>query len=178
MSGAAEETACQCNSAYSGASSENTPLDLCHNFPVVGWLTKDLSYTKATKKIMFTLGKHKDLSLEAVSNWTSLTQSQWLDQRCVIWEDVAEVQAFKVIFAEKLQANLKTCEGLLKLWSSHPFEYFWFNGYSLFITSPRHFLWDTEEWLVFYFFILINYSLVFRVWSSTLMFYFLLHPLT
>lgn len=50
MSGAAEETACQCNSAYSGASSENTPLDLCYNFPVVGWLTKDLSYTKASIK--------------------------------------------------------------------------------------------------------------------------------
>lgn len=32
--------------------------------------------------------------------------------------------------------------------------------------------------ILFFFFILINYSLVAKVWTSTMVFYFLLHPLT
>lgn len=42
------------------------------------------------------------------------------------------------------------------MWNLHPFEFFCFHGYSLFITSPGRFLWNTKGWLIFGFFFFFN----------------------
>lgn len=73
----------------------------------------------------------------------------------------------------KITSQQKPCSLLLKF---SAFECFCFNVYSLFIISTRHFLLELRRMAHIPFFILINYSLVVKVWSCTMMLDFLLHP--